>query len=320
MIKCSEIMSGHSHSFDTGIAQYVGIEAAIVFNHIVYWLKINAQKADAKMINGRYWMYETNKQISDFFGYFSEDQIQRILKKLVDSGLILKDNFNKNKFDRTSWYAIADEDTFKKMFSKPQASGMVQSANLRNENRKPAETLYEQYNNQVNTQEEQQQAADADAAVFSDSKDKKTQSQQSNPKTANQRIYDCLKEIAIPEKDKNEISQRHDEDTVQNAIKWATAPNFKPTKGLAAAIKWACQNKIKPEKNENEQIEENIQYAMKYDNDSIGIAKVDVLSKYVEISFPTSCKPSFCLNYIVKGFKDKLNEALIATGFQLKTA
>ena len=30
--------SGFSHSFDTGIAEMVGIEAAILFNHLCYWL------------------------------------------------------------------------------------------------------------------------------------------------------------------------------------------------------------------------------------------------------------------------------------------
>jgi hypothetical protein len=38
--------SGQSFSYDSGIADTLGLHAAIVFNHIVYWLRHNAKKKD----------------------------------------------------------------------------------------------------------------------------------------------------------------------------------------------------------------------------------------------------------------------------------
>lgn len=133
----SEIFSGHSHSFDTGIAKIVGIEAAILFNHIIYWIIFNASKRDAETIDDKFWMYETQKQMSDSLGYLSEDQVQRALKKLEDEGLIIKANHNKNKFDRTCWYTVFDQEIivkgtgFKNKFTKPQNDG-IKSASQRN--------------------------------------------------------------------------------------------------------------------------------------------------------------------------------------------
>lgn len=44
-----------------------------------------------------------------------QQQITRALKRLVDDGWLIKDNFNANSFDRTSWYALSDKyyDEFK---------------------------------------------------------------------------------------------------------------------------------------------------------------------------------------------------------------
>ncbi len=143
----SEIYNAHSHTFNQGIAKHLGIQAAVVFSHIVYWLQVNARKKDVEMFDEKYWMYETQKEIADFFGYLSEDDVQRALKKLVASGLIIKGNFNKNSFDRTSWYTVYDQDLvredrpIKKVVTKPQICGM-DSAPMRNGNRKFADSLY----------------------------------------------------------------------------------------------------------------------------------------------------------------------------------
>lgn len=135
--KFSNIISGFSHSFDTGIALELGLNAAIVYNHIYYWVERNSKTKDAEMIDGRYWMYESQKEMADFLGYLSEDEIQRAIKKLLDAGLIVKGNFNKNVFNRTNWYSI--NVPIKKSFTKPQKCGIdsrtgagSETADLRN--------------------------------------------------------------------------------------------------------------------------------------------------------------------------------------------
>ncbi len=111
--------SGHSHSFDVGIAQQLGVNAAIVFNHIIYWLRTNKQKS-YNFIENRTWMYETISEISKFLGYLSEKQVKTAVKTLVDNGLLLEGFHSKNKFDRTTWYAVPDEEFLdpQKIFTK----------------------------------------------------------------------------------------------------------------------------------------------------------------------------------------------------------
>jgi hypothetical protein len=59
--------------------------------------------------NERTWTYNSCKAFSELFPYLSESQIKRALASLVKQGAILKDNFYKKRYDRTNWYALADE-------------------------------------------------------------------------------------------------------------------------------------------------------------------------------------------------------------------
>lgn len=140
MVNPKDYFAGHSHSCDVGIACLVGLEAAHVFNHIVYWLRNNAAKNKAKIINNRHWMYETQKEISDCLGYLSEDQVCRAIKKLVEVGYLIAENHHEDKFKKTNWYAIFDDEIFlkdlgnKKMFTKPRNRGIDDSKDLPSEN------------------------------------------------------------------------------------------------------------------------------------------------------------------------------------------
>lgn len=122
-IDCPSILSGFSHSYDSGIAMELGLHAAIIFNHIVYWLRINASKKDAEMIDGKYWMYETQKDMAEFLGYMTHEEVKKAIVKLLNAGLLIKDNFNKNPFDKTNWYTVFDQslitqNKIKKSFTK----------------------------------------------------------------------------------------------------------------------------------------------------------------------------------------------------------
>jgi hypothetical protein len=102
--------SGESHSFDTGVATHLkSIEAALVLNHIRFWLRNNKAKG-VNFIQGRTWTYESAPQISEYFGYLSEDAVRRAIKKLVDSGYLIKGNFDSNPFNKTNWYALYEEE------------------------------------------------------------------------------------------------------------------------------------------------------------------------------------------------------------------
>lgn len=100
--------SGHSFGADSGIARAIGLNAAVVYGHIFYWLTANKQKS-YNQHDGHTWMYQTVIEISEFFGCLSEKQVRTALQDLVSSGVLIEGNYNKNKFDRTTWYALADE-------------------------------------------------------------------------------------------------------------------------------------------------------------------------------------------------------------------
>lgn len=101
---CPQI-SGSSHSFDTGIAKNLGVNAAIVYNHILYWVKHNKIKNQG-MHDGRAWMYESVKDMADFLGYFTERQVRYAIDALCDAGLLEKSHHSNNKFDRVTWYTV----------------------------------------------------------------------------------------------------------------------------------------------------------------------------------------------------------------------
>lgn len=94
-----------NHSFDVEIAKEYGIQPAILLNHIYFWIEKN--KANNKhYYDGYYWTYNSKKAFSELFPYMTERQIDYALTKLVNAGLIIKGNYNKNVYDRTLWYAI----------------------------------------------------------------------------------------------------------------------------------------------------------------------------------------------------------------------
>lgn len=102
------------HSFNTKIAKKLGMIEAILLHNIQFW--IEKSKANNKhFYKGKYWTYNSAKAFSELFDYLSDRQITRALKRLVDDDWLIKDNFNTNPFDRTSWYALSDKfyDEFK---------------------------------------------------------------------------------------------------------------------------------------------------------------------------------------------------------------
>ena len=100
--------------FNTEIAKKIGVVEAVLLDNIER--TINKHSANGEnFFKDRYWTYNSAKAFSELFDYLSDRQISRVLKNLVDDGYLIKDNFNTDKFDRTSWYALSDKfyDEFK---------------------------------------------------------------------------------------------------------------------------------------------------------------------------------------------------------------
>lgn len=96
------------HSFDIEIAKEYGIHCAILLKSIYFWVK-KSKANEQNLFDGRYWTYNSKKAFTKLFPYMSERQIDYALKQLIEKGLILTGNYNKNTYDRTLWYALTDK-------------------------------------------------------------------------------------------------------------------------------------------------------------------------------------------------------------------
>ncbi len=104
-----EVRVGISHSMDVRVACICGVNAAHVYSHIIFWLQGNKVRK-SNQHEGRTWMYDTIHTFAEHLPYLTYKEIKNAIVELIDKGFLIKGNFNKNKFDRTSWYAVADEE------------------------------------------------------------------------------------------------------------------------------------------------------------------------------------------------------------------
>ena len=104
------------HYFPIDVAEDYGVDCAIMLNHIIYWIATNGSKTKNR-IDGRTWTYSSISNIKEYFTYWSENQIRRILNTLTINEIILVNNFNKHKYDRTKWYALNDEEYWLKKYN-----------------------------------------------------------------------------------------------------------------------------------------------------------------------------------------------------------
>ena len=92
------------HHFNTELAKKYGIAESILLHHFYYWIVKNAVNGK-HFHDGLYWTYNTKKAYADFFSYMNETKIFRTIKHLEEENIIVKGNYNTDKWDKTNWYA-----------------------------------------------------------------------------------------------------------------------------------------------------------------------------------------------------------------------
>lgn len=92
------------HSFDVEVACDVGVNAAILYSNIKFWAEKNKAN-DKNLKDGYYWTYNSMRAFSELFPYMGEGAIKGALKRLIEKGYIIKGEYNKSNYDRTSWYS-----------------------------------------------------------------------------------------------------------------------------------------------------------------------------------------------------------------------
>ena len=104
----NKVKKTNRHFFFPEVAEAIGVDEAIMLNHLIFWIVVNIKSNQTQHL-GRTWTYNSVVDFKPYFPYWSTSQIRRILKSLVDQGIIIEGNFNKLKYDKTKWYALEDE-------------------------------------------------------------------------------------------------------------------------------------------------------------------------------------------------------------------
>ena len=98
-------------SFNIEFAKRYGVDEAIMVKSFQFWIRLNkANKVNYH--DKRYWTYNTNKSLTEYYPFWTEKQVRRIIESLVDKDILIKGNYNKIAYDRTIWYAFVNEDLY----------------------------------------------------------------------------------------------------------------------------------------------------------------------------------------------------------------
>lgn len=93
------------HSYDSAVAQEVGVNAAVLFNGIVLWCRHNEANG-TNVHEGKAWTYNSVEAFTSLYPEFSTKEVRNALNKLRERGFVEVGNFNKSAYDRTTWYCI----------------------------------------------------------------------------------------------------------------------------------------------------------------------------------------------------------------------
>jgi len=79
------------HAFETNIAEYLNLPAAIIHQEILRWCKYNEKEETSEVfVEGQYWMFTSHARLHKHMNYISIATIRRALMALHNSGLIEK--------------------------------------------------------------------------------------------------------------------------------------------------------------------------------------------------------------------------------------
>ena len=135
----------------------IGLNEAIFLQQLHYWIEIKQRSAQAGepvngFADGRFWVYKTLNPIaktkaqrmaengrrvitswSEDFSFWSSRTVQRTINSLVESGFVLKGNFNKMKMDKTVWLTIDYERLSEEIADKARSDAYGQNVQMDND-------------------------------------------------------------------------------------------------------------------------------------------------------------------------------------------
>lgn len=94
-----------TYHFDGQIAAMYGVDEAVFIAMLEFWIAKN-EANDRHFHDGRYWTYNSIRAMEKLFPWWSRRQIERIVKKLKEAGVVLTANYNRDSHDRTLFYTL----------------------------------------------------------------------------------------------------------------------------------------------------------------------------------------------------------------------
>lgn len=99
------ITDTRQHAFPVAIATKYSIAIALWLQHLAYWTENNLS-LNKNIHDGLCWSYTTLEALGDKFPYMTKSQRETMINNSISYGLVVKGNYNTNKYDRTIWYAL----------------------------------------------------------------------------------------------------------------------------------------------------------------------------------------------------------------------
>jgi len=95
-----------THYVNTNIAIEYDVNVALFCEHLKNWT-FNNLANKRNVFDGFCWTYNTLEAFLIQFPFWTRRQLETVINRAVSTGLVLKDNYNKNRYDRTCWYALS---------------------------------------------------------------------------------------------------------------------------------------------------------------------------------------------------------------------
>lgn len=220
------------HTFCIDLAIEYGMEEAILIHHFQYWIDINQTKG-TNFHEGKTWMYQTRKEISAHFPYWSPDKIRRLTDKLVEKKVLVKGNFNKKEFDKTIWYAFSNEGIF--------TNGYRRNSKFVEENKESFTTGKSASSTGKSASSIGKSAKpipNTKTHIYINRSIDSFEKEDISKPPPNIEMHECLRNLDIPEKEKIELTRKYpDRLRMENAVAFATQHGFEPNNLVAVIIR-----------------------------------------------------------------------------------
>jgi len=88
-----------------------GLEETILLQNFFFWINHNI-KNKINQKDGKFWTFTSIDKLLKKYPFLSTGKIRSALETLLKIGILVKGNYNKNLYNKTSWYAFKDDNIF----------------------------------------------------------------------------------------------------------------------------------------------------------------------------------------------------------------